>query len=73
MSDEFLIFGEPDIGPQKIADVVDSIERGLIETGPKAHRFEEMLAEYLGVTPGDQDNVVEALRTHLVTRIGIRA
>jgi len=49
MRDEFLIFGKPDIGPEEIAEVVDSLERGWIGTGPKVHRFEEMLGEYLGV------------------------
>jgi dTDP-4-amino-4,6-dideoxygalactose transaminase len=49
MRDEFLIFGKPDIGPEEIAEVVDSLERGWIGTGPKVHRFEEMLEEYLGV------------------------
>lgn len=48
MRDEFLIFGKPDIGPEEIAEVVDSLERGWIGTGPKVHRFEEMLEEYLG-------------------------
>ena len=49
MRDEFLIFGKPDIGPEEIAEVVDSLERGWIGTGPKVNRFEEMLGEYLGV------------------------
>lgn len=49
MRDEFLVFGKPDIGPEEIAEVVDSLERGWIGTGPKVHRFEEMLQEYLGV------------------------
>ncbi len=49
MRDEFLIFGKPDIGPEEIAEVVDSLEQGWIGTGPKVHRFEEMLGEYLGV------------------------
>jgi dTDP-4-amino-4,6-dideoxygalactose transaminase len=49
MRDEFLTFGKPDIGPEEIAEVVDSLERGWIGTGPKVQRFEEMLEEYLGV------------------------
>ena len=49
MRDEFLIFGKPDIGREEIAEVVDSLERGWIGTGPKVRRFEEMLEEYLGV------------------------
>lgn len=49
MRDEFLIFGKPDLGPEEIAEVVESLERGWIGTGPKVRRFEEMLEEYLGV------------------------
>jgi dTDP-4-amino-4,6-dideoxygalactose transaminase len=49
MREEFLIFGKPDIGPEEIAEVVDSLERAWIGTGPKVLRFEEILAEYLGV------------------------
>lgn len=49
MRDEFLVFGKPDIGPEEIAEVVDSLERAWIGTGPKVRRFEEMLEEYLGV------------------------
>jgi dTDP-4-amino-4,6-dideoxygalactose transaminase len=48
MRDEFLIFGKPDIGPEEIAEVVDSLQRGWIGTGPKVRRFEQMLEEYLG-------------------------
>ena len=49
MRDEFLVFGRPDIGAEEIAEIVDSLERGWIGTGPKVRRFEEMLEEYLGV------------------------
>jgi dTDP-4-amino-4,6-dideoxygalactose transaminase len=49
MRDDFLTFGKPDIGPEEIAEVVDSLERGWIGTGPKVQRFEDMLEEYLGV------------------------
>ena len=48
MRDEFLVFGKPDIGPEEIAEVVDSLQRGWIGTGPKVRRFEQMLEEYLG-------------------------
>lgn len=49
MREEFLVFGKPDIGPEEIAEVIDSLERGWIGTGPKVRRFEEMLEVYLGV------------------------
>jgi dTDP-4-amino-4,6-dideoxygalactose transaminase len=46
--DEFLVFGSPLIGEAEIAEVVDSLRSGWIGTGPKVHRFELMLQEYLG-------------------------
>jgi dTDP-4-amino-4,6-dideoxygalactose transaminase len=47
--DSFLVFGSPLIGEAEIAEVVDSLRSGWIGTGPKVHRFEQMLSEYLGV------------------------
>jgi dTDP-4-amino-4,6-dideoxygalactose transaminase len=49
MRDDFLTFGKPDIRAEEIAEVVDSLERAWIGTGPKVRRFEEMLEAYLGV------------------------
>jgi dTDP-4-amino-4,6-dideoxygalactose transaminase len=46
--DSFLIFGSPLIGEEEIAEVVDSLRSGWIGTGPKVHRFEQRLADYLG-------------------------
>ncbi|MFZ1996363.1 MAG: DegT/DnrJ/EryC1/StrS aminotransferase family protein [Solirubrobacteraceae bacterium] len=48
MRESFLIFGSPVIGEEEIAEVVDSLRSGWVGTGPKVHRFEAMLAEYLG-------------------------
>jgi dTDP-4-amino-4,6-dideoxygalactose transaminase len=45
----FLPFTRPMLGPEEIAEMVDSIESGWITTGPKAARFEEALAAYNGV------------------------
>jgi dTDP-4-amino-4,6-dideoxygalactose transaminase len=47
--EQFLVFGKPVIGPEEIAEVVDSLERGWIGTGPKVGRFERMLEQYVGV------------------------
>jgi dTDP-4-amino-4,6-dideoxygalactose transaminase len=47
MRDSFLIFGSPVIGEEEIAEVVDSLRSGWVGTGPKVHRFETMLAEYV--------------------------
>jgi dTDP-4-amino-4,6-dideoxygalactose transaminase len=49
MRDSFLIFGSPLIGDEEISEVVESLRSGWIGTGPKVHRFEAMLADYLGV------------------------
>ncbi len=49
MRDKFLIFGSPTIGDADIAEVVDSLRSGWVGTGPKVHRFEGMLSEYIGV------------------------
>ncbi|MHB8657146.1 MAG: DegT/DnrJ/EryC1/StrS family aminotransferase [Solirubrobacteraceae bacterium] len=48
MREEFLIFGSPVIGEDEIAEVVDSLRSGWIGSGPKVHRFEAMLREYVG-------------------------
>jgi dTDP-4-amino-4,6-dideoxygalactose transaminase len=49
LPDEFLVFGSPLIGEAEVVEVVDSLHSGWIGTGPKVHRFERMLSEYLGV------------------------
>ncbi len=48
MRDSFLIFGSPLIGDDEIAEVVDSLRSGWVGTGPKVHRFEQALADYVG-------------------------
>ncbi len=48
MRENFLIFGSPTIGDAEIAEVVDSLRSGWVGTGPKVHRFEGMLSEYIG-------------------------
>jgi dTDP-4-amino-4,6-dideoxygalactose transaminase len=44
----FLPFALPDIGEEEIAEVVDSLRSGWVTTGPKARRFEQEFAEFLG-------------------------
>jgi len=44
----FLPFGLPDIGDDEIAEVVDTLRSGWITTGPKARRFEQDFAAFLG-------------------------
>jgi dTDP-4-amino-4,6-dideoxygalactose transaminase len=47
--ESFLIFGSPMIGEEEIAEVVDSLRSGWVGTGPKVHRFEQQLADYVDV------------------------
>jgi dTDP-4-amino-4,6-dideoxygalactose transaminase len=44
----FLPFALPEIGEEEIAEVVDTLRSGWVTTGPKARRFEEAFAAYLG-------------------------
>ncbi|EQB9156009.1 DegT/DnrJ/EryC1/StrS family aminotransferase [Morganella morganii subsp. morganii] len=48
MNNKFLPFSFPEIGQEEIDEVVDSLKSGWITTGPKAKRFEQDFAEYLG-------------------------
>jgi dTDP-4-amino-4,6-dideoxygalactose transaminase len=44
----FLPFALPDIGEEEIEEVVDSLRSGWVTTGPKAKRFEQDFADFLG-------------------------
>ncbi len=44
----FLPFALPEIGEDEINEVVDTLRSGWITTGPKAKRFEQAFAEFLG-------------------------
>lgn len=44
----FLPFALPEIGEDEIAEVVDSLRSGWLTTGPKARRFEQDFAAFLG-------------------------
>ena len=45
----FLPYCLPEIGPEEIEEVVDSLRSGWITTGPKVKKFEDQFAEYCGV------------------------
>lgn len=49
-SDEFIVFGAPDIQSAEIEEVVASLESGWLGTGPKVARFEADFAAYKGVS-----------------------
>ena len=44
----FLVFGKPCLGEEEEREVLDTLRSGWIGTGPKALRFEQMFAEYVG-------------------------
>ena len=46
MRDSFLVFGQPLISQPEIAEVVDSMEKAWLGTGPKVQRFESDFAKY---------------------------
>ncbi len=49
MSDvKFLPFALPDIGEEEIAEVVQALRSGWVTTGPRAKKFEDDFAVYLG-------------------------
>lgn len=45
-SDEFIVFGRPDIQDVDIEEVVDTLRSGWIGTGPKVEKLEENFAAY---------------------------
>ena len=42
MNNSFLPFALPEIGPEEIAEVVNTLETGWLTTGPKTKNFEEI-------------------------------
>ncbi len=44
----FLPFALPEIGEEEIAEVVDTLRSGWVTTGPKARKFEQDFAAFLG-------------------------
>jgi dTDP-4-amino-4,6-dideoxygalactose transaminase len=47
--EKFLVFGAPQILEEEIQEVVATLRSGWLGTGPKAHLFEAMFREYIGV------------------------
>ncbi len=48
MRSTFLPFARPAIGPDEIAEVVDTLESGWITTGPKVEKFTAAFVDYVG-------------------------
>lgn len=47
-SDEFIVFGAPDIQRSEVDEVLDSLESGWLGTGLEVARFEQSFAQYKG-------------------------
>lgn len=45
---EFIVFGQPDIRPEDIQEVVAALESLWIGTGPRTHEFEARFGDYVG-------------------------
>lgn len=45
---DYIVFGKPHIGEEDIAEVVDSLRKGWLGTGPKVKQFEEGFRAYVG-------------------------
>jgi dTDP-4-amino-4,6-dideoxygalactose transaminase len=48
MRSEYLPFSPPTIGPEEIAEVVDTLQSGWLTTGPKTRQFEKRFSEFVG-------------------------
>ncbi|MDB4490769.1 DegT/DnrJ/EryC1/StrS family aminotransferase, partial [bacterium] len=46
---DFILFGQPEIGDEEAKEVLDSLKKGWLGTGPKTKRFEENFAKYKSV------------------------
>ena len=61
----FLPFALPEIGEDEIAEVVDTLRHGWVTTGPKARRFEQDFAAFLG--GADPEPGLEAIAVNSAT------
>ena len=46
---DFILFGQPEIGEDEINEVIDSLKKGWLGTGPETKRFENDFAKYKSV------------------------
>jgi len=50
MSETFLPYCRPDLGPEEIDEVVETLRSGWLATGPRCKQFEERFREYVGAS-----------------------
>jgi dTDP-4-amino-4,6-dideoxygalactose transaminase len=71
--DNFLVFGQPVLGEQEIAEVVDTLRSGWIGTGPRAKKFEEKFCEYTKCTHALAVNSCTAALHLALLALGMKA
>lgn len=49
MSQDFIVFGAPDICEEEILEVITTMRSGWLGTGPKVKEFEELFAAFKGM------------------------
>lgn len=73
MRSTFLDFSPPSIGKEEIAEVVDTLQTDWITTGPKASRFEQEFAGFIGAPAAlAVSSATDAMQVALAA-LGIRA
>ena len=50
MHHDYIPFSVPDIGPEEIAEVVETLQSGWLTTGERTHRFEAEFCRYTGAS-----------------------
>ena len=70
--EDFIVFGKPYIGREEIEEVVDSLKKGWIGTGPKVAHFRERFRNYIGAQYAEPVNSCSAalFLSHLALGIG---
>jgi len=66
-------FYKPSIGPEEIAEVVDTLKSGWLTTGPKTKQFEREFAAYVGQKHAVALNSCTAALHLALDAIGLKA
>ena len=64
---EFMPLAKPFVGPEEEQEIIDTLRRGAIGTGPKTERFERDFARYIGTEYAvGTDSCTNAMHVSLV-------
>jgi dTDP-4-amino-4,6-dideoxygalactose transaminase len=72
MRQSILPYCAPSIGQEEIDEVVDTLRRGFLSSGPKVTLFEKSFAEYIGVEHAIAASSCTAALTVALAAVGIR-